>query len=309
MTAALYVAIGAAIATALHRRPSDRDLLVGIRSALWIAWAHIVCSGLPPPRSAFFDAAWFAAFFFMARPMKPSALHARAVAWAGAGLAVEATLVATPSLPRMLLALVTTSIAIELALAMRDRRRLAARHGLHWASFGGTFAYLIPRILAERVGANASPPSTRAAAAALGLTSIILAAWGSFAFARAGGTPEPLDPPTSLATTGPFAYVRHPIALAEIGLVSSGALWWLHPTTLAYAALFSLALLGPVRWYEERKLRERYGAAYLAWAAHTPAYVPRSSPASPQRRGRNQRPSASGSSINPRRASNPAAPS
>jgi len=77
------------------------------------------------------------------------------------------------------------------------------------------------------------------------------------------------------ASDGPFAHLRNPIQLAEIGMVAAAALWCWHPLTAIYALAFALALLAPVRWYEEHRLRARFGAAYDHYRRVTPAYLPR----------------------------------
>jgi len=78
----------------------------------------------------------------------------------------------------------------------------------------------------------------------------------------------------SLNTTGPYSVVRHPLYLAN-------ALMWLGPVLYPQAA-WPAAVLSLAFWLyyerimfaEEEYLRDKYGPAFLAWAAHTPAFVP-----------------------------------
>ena len=111
------------------------------------------------------------------------------------------------------------------ATAMADRRHLGFRLASHWASFVGTFAVLLPCALAER-----EPAVLQIRPAALGLAMLlVLLALGlgtaaTASFHRAGGTPEPLDPPPRLATEGIFSWLRHPIQLAEVAVVVAAAL-------------------------------------------------------------------------------------
>jgi protein-S-isoprenylcysteine O-methyltransferase Ste14 len=162
-----------------------------------------------------------------------------------------------------------------LCRAMLTERGLLGRLLLHWASFAGTVAWLVPRAIATAVQAAPGPLSLRLAALAVLGPTLALAWAGTSAFARAGGTPEPLDAPPRLAVDGVFSRVRNPIQLAEMGLVIAAALWWPHPATAAWALAFVALLVGPVRLHEERRLRTRFGLAYDVYRARTPAYWPR----------------------------------
>jgi len=95
------------------------------------------------------------------------------------------------------------------------------------------------------------------------------------------GTPLPLDPPQRLVTTGPYAYVRNPQAIAmllmvlgEILVVQSWLLWCLLPLTLLYLE----GLVGP---WEERQLMGKHGERYLHYQRQVRKWLPRSSPYRP----------------------------
>lgn len=85
------------------------------------------------------------------------------------------------------------------------------------------------------------------------------------ALAHTGGTPDPWDPPKRLVTSGIYAYLRHPLHLAEILAAlaalplfmgtSSGA----HVDLLFYVCVVALVIMGPWRWLEEFMLIESYG--------------------------------------------------
>ena len=79
-----------------------------------------------------------------------------------------------------------------------------------------------------------------------------------------------------LNTTGPYSIIRHPLYVAN-GLIALGfALFthtWLAPPVVAVAAL---AYYACIIQREEAFLRERFGPAFDAWAARTPAMLPRS---------------------------------
>jgi protein-S-isoprenylcysteine O-methyltransferase Ste14 len=76
-----------------------------------------------------------------------------------------------------------------------------------------------------------------------------------------------------LTTTGPFAYVRHPLYAALDLLALGTALWVPHPTVIAGALL--AAFVGDRRARtEERLLLAVYGDAYARYAARVRRLVP-----------------------------------
>lgn len=77
-----------------------------------------------------------------------------------------------------------------------------------------------------------------------------------------------------LATTGAYAYVRHPQYIAFIAILFGFLLQW--PTILT-VAMFPLLVLMYVRLArsEEREARRAFGAAYDHYAATTPGWIPR----------------------------------
>ena len=77
-----------------------------------------------------------------------------------------------------------------------------------------------------------------------------------------------------LATTGPYAHVRHPQYGAFILIMLGFLLQW--PTVLTLA-MFPILVWMYVRLgrREEREVRAEYGEAYARYAATTPAFLPR----------------------------------
>src|SRR5690606_17746971 len=77
-----------------------------------------------------------------------------------------------------------------------------------------------------------------------------------------------------LATDGPYRFVRHPLYTGNILLVTgfaiAGARWWALPIALFFYWFYYPTAIE----YEDRKLRRIFGAAWLRWAARTPALVP-----------------------------------
>ena len=77
-----------------------------------------------------------------------------------------------------------------------------------------------------------------------------------------------------LTTTGLYSVVRHPLYLANV-------IMWLSVTLFVHRWLLTLLMtlgfwlyLERIMLAEEEMLRARFGAAWLEWAARTPAFVP-----------------------------------
>lgn len=89
-----------------------------------------------------------------------------------------------------------------------------------------------------------------------------------------------------LATTGPYARVRHPQYLGFVAIMVGFLLQW---PTLATLVMFPILVLVYRRLAirEEREVAERFGEAWERYAAQTPRLLPRlrssASPGAPQR--------------------------
>lgn len=95
-------------------------------------------------------------------------------------------------------------------------------------------------------------------------------------FSRRGrGTPFPLDAPSRLVTTGPFAAVRNPIMAAELAVIWGEAAYFSSLGLWCYAALATVAAHILVVHVEEPELRERFGEEFHAYARRVPRWLPR----------------------------------
>ena len=85
-----------------------------------------------------------------------------------------------------------------------------------------------------------------------------------------------------LATTGPYAHVRHPQYVGFILIMLGFLLQW---PTLLTLAMFPILVWMYVRLArrEEREVRAEFGEAYARYAAATPAFIPRLRGAAPRR--------------------------
>jgi protein-S-isoprenylcysteine O-methyltransferase Ste14 len=77
-----------------------------------------------------------------------------------------------------------------------------------------------------------------------------------------------------LATTGPYAFVRHPIYSGMLGmLVATGLAFSYWGALLAALVIFFAGTIIRVR-SEEKLLREAFGEQFENYAQHIPAIVP-----------------------------------
>ncbi len=78
-----------------------------------------------------------------------------------------------------------------------------------------------------------------------------------------------------LATSGPYAFVRHPLYVGNIlicaGFCIASGLWWSVPLGIAVLLLF----YPPAIAYEDSKLRGLFPDQWDSWATKTPALLPR----------------------------------
>jgi protein-S-isoprenylcysteine O-methyltransferase Ste14 len=78
-----------------------------------------------------------------------------------------------------------------------------------------------------------------------------------------------------LATTGPYALVRHPLYTGNIvlivGFALASSLWWSLPLSIAFFWFYYPAAIE----YEDRKLQRLFGDAWERWSSETPALMPK----------------------------------
>ena len=94
---------------------------------------------------------------------------------------------------------------------------------------------------------------------------LLAAAWDVLYNAQRSGT---------LATSGPYATIRHPQYVAFVLIMFGFLLQW---PTLLTVIMFPILLLVYARlsFNEERAARIRFGEEYTRYASHTPAFLPR----------------------------------
>jgi protein-S-isoprenylcysteine O-methyltransferase Ste14 len=89
------------------------------------------------------------------------------------------------------------------------------------------------------------------------------------------GTPAPIAPTERLVISGLYRYVRNPMYLAVLAVITGQALLLSRPVLLAYAVAIAATVAAFVHWYEEPTLLRRHGIAYQRYRQTVPAWLPR----------------------------------
>lgn len=136
---------------------------------------------------------------------------------------------------------------------------------------------LIPYLILAAFGISVSPMN--GTSLFVGITLFLFFAfiglWGAFLFVTQGqGTPLPMDQTRQLVTSGPYRYVRNPMAVAGIGQMLSISL------VLGAIPLVVYSLLGAVAWHivvrpiEEKDLLDRFGQPYADYREQVRCWIP-----------------------------------
>lgn len=117
------------------------------------------------------------------------------------------------------------------------------------------------------------PPVVRATGVPLALLGIGVAVAARRVFARRHANVYTFDTPTALVTDGVFARSRNPMYLGLALLLLGAALGSGSLLGLVVAATFVPVANRAYIAFEERKMRETFGAAYESYAARTPRWL------------------------------------
>lgn len=145
-----------------------------------------------------------------------------------------------------------------------------------------TVAVLVPWWIAGWQMQSALFPGSRLVGAILAVAGLaaLLESFARFAL-RGLGTPAPVLPPRRLVVSGLYRYVRNPMYVAIVSVITGQGLLLGEVRVLWYAALMWLGFHLFVLAYEEPTLRRTFGTEYDAFRANVPRWIPR-----PPRRAR-----------------------
>lgn len=99
--------------------------------------------------------------------------------------------------------------------------------------------------------------------------------WSVFSFLTVGhGTPAPVAPPRTLVVEGPYRYLRNPMYLAVLLIVSGEAFLFKSFHLFVLATVFISVAMILVRFYEEPLLLATFGAAYQRYCNSVQRWLP-----------------------------------
>jgi protein-S-isoprenylcysteine O-methyltransferase Ste14 len=170
-----------------------------------------------------------------------------------------------------------------LGMATARNDRLALRATLQLVAFVGLIFYVLPSLIFTVTSGGWAPlldrPRWHFVAAAVVIAPFAAAGVQAVQeFVRSGGTPFPLDPPTSLATSGPYAYIANPMQVAGSALLAGwGLLLGSIPVVIA-AVVAAVYSAGFATWSEGADLNGRFGEDWAHYRRNVRAWRPRLRP-------------------------------
>ncbi len=113
----------------------------------------------------------------------------------------------------------------------------------------------------------------------LGVVPITLATllylWCAWDFTFTGkGTPAPFDPPREIVVRGLYRYIRNPMYVAVLLMLSGEAVWFESVLILIYAAIVFSVFHVWVIFYEEPTLKRRFGESYEKYCRRVSRWIP-----------------------------------
>ena len=110
-------------------------------------------------------------------------------------------------------------------------------------------------------------PLTLAVGGAIALVGVIVRGWASGHISKN----------ERLATTGPYAHTRNPLYFGSF-LIAAGFAIAAHWALLLLVVAFFVLIYAPTMQREKANIAERFPAAYEAYSANVPVFMPRPTP-------------------------------
>ncbi len=98
---------------------------------------------------------------------------------------------------------------------------------------------------------------------------------------KGDGTLAPWSPTRHLIITGAYGYVRNPMILGVLTVLTGESISILSLSILIWAAVFFIInnIWYPI--YEERDLQKKFGKEYIQYKKNVPRWIPRLKPFKP----------------------------
>ena len=130
----------------------------------------------------------------------------------------------------------------------------------------------------EALGVARLPPWPLLGAGLFGVMSLLGLATANVLVRDGCGTPLPLDTARDLVVSGPYRFVRNPMAVFGFGQGFAVGVWLGSPAVLIYTAVGMAVWQWLARPWEEADLEARFGAPYRRYKAAVPCWIPRLTP-------------------------------
>jgi protein-S-isoprenylcysteine O-methyltransferase Ste14 len=299
--AALYLPILLTLALTIHQRPDRRQVagalvatawnlppllalnLIAVRAGWWTFEAtQATVSGIPADLWIGWALLWGAV---------PALVGNRPLVVLAGGLVVADLVLMPLAQPVVILdstwllgelvAVVTCLVpALLIGRWTSENLRVNGRATLQVVAFAGLLLFVLPSLIFTITDETWAPlldrPRWQFVIAALALAPVgAMALQAVREFAINGGTPVPLDPPTNLVTTGPYAYVANPMQLSASLLLAAWGLLLASPALVAGAVVAAAFSAGLAAYSETGDLDRRFRGDWRCYRRGVRVWVPR----------------------------------
>jgi protein-S-isoprenylcysteine O-methyltransferase Ste14 len=146
-------------------------------------------------------------------------------------------------------------------------------------AFAGTIVMLVIPLILARLNdyltlASINLLSLSVLGLILCITGAVFFWYCTFLFVFHGkGTPAPIDPPKKLVSKGVYNYTRNPMYIGYVSFLTGEFLLFGRILLLFYAAVFFVFINAYIIFYEEPKLRKRFGKSYTDYVKKVPRWL------------------------------------
>jgi protein-S-isoprenylcysteine O-methyltransferase Ste14 len=167
------------------------------------------------------------------------------------------------------------------------RKSAAVVVSIAWGvAVGGTFGCVLPYLLGDWHFHRPLPywALAQAAGGLLICAGLVPIVRSFIDFISAAGTPVPVASPPRLVVSGFYRYVRNPIYVGFLAILTGQVLLFGSKGLLEYTAVTWCIGAAAVLFYEQPTLARKFGAEYREYRHAVPAWIPRLHPWTPDQR-------------------------